>query len=45
MTDTQALVFVVDDDAVMRESLENLLRSVGLRGHCQVNAKHCTSVQ
>jgi FixJ family two-component response regulator len=29
--DAEALVFVVDDDAVMRESLENLLRSVGLR--------------
>ena len=31
MTDTEALVFVVDDDAPMRESLKNLLRSVGLR--------------
>src|SRR5262245_55640611 len=29
--DAEARVFVVDDDAVMRESLENLLRSVGLR--------------
>jgi FixJ family two-component response regulator len=29
--DAEALVFVVDDDAVMRESLENLLRSMGLR--------------
>ena len=29
--DTEALVFVVDDDAPMRESLQNLLRSVGLR--------------
>jgi len=29
--DAEALVFVVDDDAPMRESLTNLLRSVGLR--------------
>jgi len=31
MMDAEALVFVVDDDAPMRESLTNLLRSVGLR--------------
>jgi FixJ family two-component response regulator len=31
MTETDALVFVVDDDAPMRESLRNLVRSVGLR--------------
>ena len=31
MTVADALVFVVDDDAPMRESLQNLLRSVGLR--------------
>jgi len=31
MTDAEALVFVVDDDASLRASLENLLRSVGLR--------------
>jgi FixJ family two-component response regulator len=29
--DAEAMVFVVDDDAPMRESLQNLLRSVGLR--------------
>ena len=29
--DAEALVFVVDDDAPMRESLQNLLWSVGLR--------------
>jgi FixJ family two-component response regulator len=29
--DAEAPVFVVDDDAPMRESLKNLLRSVGLR--------------
>jgi FixJ family two-component response regulator len=31
MTETDAVVFVVDDDASMRESLKNLIRSVGLR--------------
>ena len=31
MMDADALIFVVDDDAPMRESLQNLLRSVGLR--------------
>ena len=31
MMDAEALVFVVDDDASMRESLQSLLRSVGLR--------------
>jgi FixJ family two-component response regulator len=29
--ETEATVFIVDDDAQMRESLRNLLRSVGLR--------------
>ena len=29
--DVEALIFVVDDDAPMRESLKNLIRSVGLR--------------
>ena len=31
MSETEATVFVVDDDAPMRESLKNLIRSVGLR--------------
>lgn len=31
MTEAGAMVFVVDDDAAMRRSLTNLLRSVGLR--------------
>jgi FixJ family two-component response regulator len=31
MTETDAMVFVVDDDASVRESLKNLIRSVGLR--------------
>ena len=29
--DAEALVFVVDDDAPLRESLKNLIRSVELR--------------
>jgi FixJ family two-component response regulator len=31
MSERDAIVFVVDDDAPMRESLKNLIRSVGLR--------------
>jgi len=31
MKETDVMVFVVDDDAPMRESLKNLIRSVGLR--------------
>src|SRR5580704_1766189 len=31
MKETEAVVFVVDDDGPMRESLKNLIRSVGLR--------------
>ena len=31
MTDTEALVYVVDDDASLRTSLQDLLESVGLR--------------
>jgi FixJ family two-component response regulator len=31
MTEADAIVFVVDDDAAVRRSLENLFRSVGLR--------------
>src|SRR5262245_55147293 len=31
MSDTEGVVFVVDDDESMRRSLKNLLRSVGLR--------------
>ena len=31
MTETDAMVFVIDDDAPVRESLRNLIRSVGLR--------------
>jgi FixJ family two-component response regulator len=31
MTETKAIVFVVDDDASVREGLESLIRSVGLQ--------------
>jgi FixJ family two-component response regulator len=31
MSETEGLVFVVEDDAPLRESLQNLIRSVGLR--------------
>jgi RNA polymerase sigma factor (sigma-70 family) len=31
MKETDGIVFIVDDDASMRESLKNLVRSVGLR--------------
>jgi len=31
MNETEATVFIVEDDAPMRESLKNLIRSVGLR--------------
>jgi RNA polymerase sigma factor (sigma-70 family) len=31
MSEPDAIVFVVDDDAAVRESLKNLIRSVGLR--------------
>jgi FixJ family two-component response regulator len=31
MSETDGVVFVVDDDAALRESLKNLIRSVGLR--------------
>jgi len=31
MTEADAVVFVVDDDAPVRESLKNLIGSVGLR--------------
>jgi FixJ family two-component response regulator len=35
---TDAIVFVVDDDVAMRRSLENLLRSVGLRVESHASA-------
>jgi FixJ family two-component response regulator len=39
MTETDATVFVVDDDPPMRESLKNLLRSVGLRAELFASAQ------
>jgi FixJ family two-component response regulator len=39
MTETGATVFVVDDDASMRESLKNLIRSVGLRAELFASAQ------
>jgi FixJ family two-component response regulator len=31
MTEAQAMVFVIDDDEAMREALQSLIRSAGLR--------------
>jgi FixJ family two-component response regulator len=39
MIETDAMVFVVDDDAPMRESLKNLIRSVGLRAELFASAQ------
>ena len=39
MSTAEAVVFVVDDDASMRQSLENLLRSVGLRAQSFASAQ------
>jgi FixJ family two-component response regulator len=39
MTEADAIVFVVDDDAAMRRSLENLMRSVGLRTEAFASAQ------
>jgi len=39
MTDTEAVVFIVDDDAPMRQSLKNLLRSIGLRAELFASAQ------
>ena len=39
MTETEAVVFIVDDDASMRESLRNLIRSVGLRAELFASAQ------
>ena len=37
--DANATVFVVDDDAAMRDSLKDLIRSVGLRGELYASAQ------
>jgi FixJ family two-component response regulator len=39
MSETDGLVFIVDDDASMRESLKNLIRSVGLRVEAFISAQ------
>jgi FixJ family two-component response regulator len=39
MTETDAVVFIVDDDASMRDSLKNLIRSVGLRAELFASAQ------
>jgi FixJ family two-component response regulator len=39
MTEADAIVFVVDDDPAMRRSLENLMRSVGLRTEAFASAQ------
>jgi FixJ family two-component response regulator len=39
MTETEAIVFIVDDDAAVRESLRNLIRSVGLRAELFTSAQ------
>ncbi len=39
MSTAEPVVFVVDDDASMRQSLENLLRSVGLRAQSFASAQ------
>ena len=31
MTEAQAMVFVIDDEAALREALQSLIRSVDLR--------------
>ena len=39
MTETEAIVFIIDDDAPMRESLKNLIRSIGLRAELFASAQ------
>jgi FixJ family two-component response regulator len=39
MRETDAIVYIVDDDAPMRESLKNLIRSVGLRAELFASAQ------
>jgi len=43
VTEADALVFVIDDDAAMRRSLENLIRSVGLRVEAFASAQEFLS--
>ena len=43
MSETETTVFVVDDDVAMRRSLENLIRSVGLRVEAFASAQEFLS--
>jgi FixJ family two-component response regulator len=45
MTEAQAMVFVVDDDAAMREALRSLIRSVGLRVDTLASAREFLTSQ
>jgi len=45
VTEADALVFVIDDDAAMRRSLENLIRSVGLRVEAFASAQDFLSIK
>ena len=45
MTETDGVVFVVDDDASMRESLNKLARSVGLRVEAFASAQEFLRVK
>src|ERR1700739_2237434 len=43
--ETEATVFIVDDDALVRESLKDLIRSVGLRVALFACAQECLGAQ
>jgi FixJ family two-component response regulator len=45
MTEAQAIVFVIDDDAAMREALQSLIRSVGLRVETFASAREFLTSQ
>jgi len=45
VTEADALVFVIDDDAAMRRSLEHLIRSVGLRVEAFASAQDFLSIK
>jgi FixJ family two-component response regulator len=45
MTEAQAIVFVIDDDAAMREALRSLIRSVGLRVETFASAREFLTSQ
>ena len=45
MTEAQAMVFVIDDDEAMREALQSLIRSVGLRVQTFASAREFLTSQ